>query len=153
MNYPLYTLIDFPSFVNKTGSLTVFDHKNISFEIKRVFTIQNIKKTDMRGGHTHHQTHQILICVVGQCVIDMDNGIEKKTLILNSPAQGIVLYPYVWHTMRDFKDGAILMVLANTDYDEKDYIRSYDEFLKITKKYDNSFFDAKRQFYFLQKNR
>ena len=44
MNYPLYTLIDFPSFVNKTGSLTVFDHKNISFEIKRVFTIQNIKK-------------------------------------------------------------------------------------------------------------
>ncbi len=134
MNYPLYTLIDFPSFVNKTGTLTMFDHKNIPFEIRRVLTIQNMKNIDVRGGHTHHRTHQILVCVNGQCDIDMDNGKEKKTITLNNSAQGIVLYPYVWHTMRNFKNDTILMVFANADYDEKDYIRSYDEFLKFAKK-------------------
>jgi dTDP-4-dehydrorhamnose 3,5-epimerase-like enzyme len=129
--YPLYTLIDFPSSVNKTGVLSMFDRKNIPFEIRRIFTTQGMKENDIRGGHTHHATHQILICIKGQCVIDVDNGKEKKSIALSSPAQGIVLYPYVWHYMREFKNDAVLLVIASTDYDEKDYIRSYEEFLKF----------------------
>lgn len=131
MKYPLYKLIDFPSSVGKNGTLTMFDRKNVPFEIKRVLNIQNMKEGDIRGGHTHHVTHQILICVKGKCDIELDNGTEKKTVTLSDPTKGIVLYPYVWHNMLNFKDDAVLLVLANTDYDEKDYIRSYEEFLKF----------------------
>lgn len=131
MKYPLYTLIDFPSSNGKNGSLIVFDRKNVPFEIKRVLKIHNMAESDVRGGHTHHATHQVLVCTKGQCVIDLDNGKEKESVTLSSPTKGIVLYPYVWHYMRDFKDDATLLVLANTDYDEKDYIRSYEEFLKF----------------------
>lgn len=134
MKYPLYTLINFPFFTNATGTLTMFDRKNIPFEIRRVLIIRNIKSSGVRGGHTHHATHQILVCIKGQCDVELDNGIEKKILTLNDPAQGVVLYPYVWHTMQNFKNDAILLVFANTDYNEKDYIRSYDDFLKFVKK-------------------
>jgi dTDP-4-dehydrorhamnose 3,5-epimerase-like enzyme len=129
--YPLYTLIDFHSSANKNGTLTMFDRKTVPFDIKRILTMHSMNENDIRGGHTHHITHQILICTKGQCVIDLDNGKEKKSITLSSPTQGIVLYPYVWHYMRNFKDDAILLVLASTDYDEKDYIRSYEDFLKF----------------------
>ncbi len=139
MNNPLYKLIDFPSFESDKGVLTVIHGLNTSsehklpFEIKRAFFMNGMKGEDARGGHTHHKTNQILFPVSGCCHIDLDNGTEKETVILESANQGIVLYPYTWHVMHSFAPSTTLLVLTDTEYNKEDYIHSYEEFLSHLK--------------------
>lgn len=101
----------------------------VPFPIRRVFVIRNMGPKSVRGGHTHHRTEHVLLALSGSCTIALDNGKKKATVKLDKPDVGLVLHPYVWHTMMNFKKGTILMVLASTTYDERDYIRSYKEFL------------------------
>ena len=93
--------------------------------------MQGMKNDDTRGGHTHHETNQILFCLQGSCSVDLDNGSEKTSVALSAANEGVLLLPYVWHVMHSFSDDAILLVIADTEYDEKDYIRSYDDFMKF----------------------
>jgi len=138
MNPNFYQLITFPSSDTKTGTLSMFQRGNsaqsiMPFDIKKVLVIQGMDGKDVRGGHTHHKTRQLLICISGQCTVNMDNGAKKAQVTLSKPNEGLLLYPYVWHTMQDFANNTILLVLADTEYDEKEYIRSYDEFMRIVK--------------------
>lgn len=132
-------LLDFPFFDNKKGLLTmiqsvVVDAENkLPFEIKRVLVMKGMGMDDARGGHTHHKTRQVLMAISGSCVVDLDNGKEKTSVSLSKFNQGILLEPYVWHVMRDFSKDTILLVLADTEYDEADYIRDYNDFLKFLK--------------------
>ena len=107
---------------------------NIPFSIKKVLVITAMKSKDVRGAHTHHKTSQVLLCLKGGCRVDLDNGKNKKSIHLNEPHQGLLLYPYVWHTMRDFKPNTVLLSLADRKYDEKEYIRDYKEFLRYVRK-------------------
>lgn len=138
MKNDLVELIRFPSHDTKNGVLTMFEcgelADKVPFAIKRVLVINDMKDNDQRGGHTHHETHQILFCLTGACSVTLDNGKEKQTVRLDNPQTGLYLPPYVWHTMQDFAPGTILLVLASTVYDEKEYIRNYEDFLTFTKK-------------------
>jgi len=102
------------------GSLTVIE-KNVPFDIKRVYYIYNCSE-DSRGGHRHHKTVQALICVKGSCVIDWYNEKEKGVSVLNSPDLMLIVPPEDFHTMKDFSDDAILLVLASEFFDPDDYI-------------------------------
>lgn len=129
----LYDLIHFPTADNGNGALTVMQTgagtAPVPFPIERVFVIRGMGSKGVRGDHTHHKTEHVLVALSGSCTITLDNGREKAVVKLDKPDVGLVLHPYVWHTMQDFAEGTILMALASTDYDEKDYIRSYEEFL------------------------
>ncbi|MDO8552909.1 MAG: FdtA/QdtA family cupin domain-containing protein [bacterium] len=129
----LYELINFPTKADSNGALTVMQAGTgamaIPFPIKRVFIVTNTSPTSRRGGHTHHKTEHVLVALAGGCTIALDNGKERMKVALNKPNVGVLLPPYVWHTMQDFKKGTVLMVIASTLYDERDYIRSYEEFL------------------------
>lgn len=138
MEENFYRLIDFPSFDTKNGILTMIqkgetNNDALPFEVRKVLVIRGMKEDDARGGHTHHITQQLLFCISGSCTVNLDNGKEKKTVVLDKPDQGLLLYPYVWHTMENFNDQTILLVLADTPYDEKEYIRNYDDFIRYTK--------------------
>jgi dTDP-4-dehydrorhamnose 3,5-epimerase-like enzyme len=119
----------------KNGTLMMLqslkDPGSIPFEIKRVFTIKGMKPGDERGGHTHHETRQILFCIEGSCVVSREDKLGSDVTKITAGSDGIYLAPYTWHTMTEFADNTILLVVADSYYDEKDYIRSYDEFLKI----------------------
>lgn len=136
MQNNFYKLIDFPSFDTKNGILTMIQggSESLPFEIKRVLVTKGMKKDDTRGGHTHHITQQLLFCISGSCTVNLDNGKEKTSIVLKKSNQGLLLYPYVWHTMEAFSDETVLLVLADTLYDEKEYIRSYDEFTQCVNK-------------------
>ena len=71
-----------------------------------------------------------LICVHGSCKIRLDNGSEKKVVPLEKPYEGLYVSNAMWREMFDFSPDAVLMVLASELYDEADYIRDYDEFLR-----------------------
>lgn len=132
-----YQILDFPLFGGVNGSLSVLKGNKgaevLPFEIKRVLLMKDMKDGDVRGGHTHHKTRQVLLVVSGSCIVDLDNGKEKTSVKLEKFNQGLLLEPYVWHVMKEFAENTVLLVLADLEYDEKDYIRDYQEFLKFVK--------------------
>ena len=106
---------------------------DVPFAIKRVYTLHGFAPGSVRGGHAHKTLRQVIVCLAGACVIDLDDGGRAQSVALDDPARGLVLAPMVWHEMRGFSAGCVLMVLAAEPYDEADYIRDRSEFNRRVK--------------------
>ncbi|MDC9615816.1 FdtA/QdtA family cupin domain-containing protein [Xenorhabdus khoisanae] len=117
------------------GSLVALEHgNNIPFEIKRVYYLFNTRESVERGFHAHRNLEQIAITVRGSCRFILDDGNERVSLLLDNPAQGLVVDKFIWHEMVEFSEDCVLMVLANELYDESDYIRNYNDFLDLVQR-------------------
>ena len=131
MNTP--HIIEFPKLgAPEIGYISVAENnKNIPFEVKRVFWSYHTPDNVVRGRHAHHNTEMILIATLGRIVVntEMPNG-DLNVFSLESPNQGLYLPKYCWHTMQ-YSHIAVQLVLASELYNEADYIRSYDDFLKL----------------------
>ena len=110
--------------------------KDIPFRIKRVYYMYDTVSGVTRGFHAHKSLQQILVCVHGSCKVRLDNGHEKKVVALEKPYEGLYLANNMWREMFEFSSDAVLMVFASELYDESDYIRDYDEFLRFVKDSD-----------------
>lgn len=119
---------DFPD-----GNLTIAEgNKNIPFDIKRVYFINNLfNKKSVRGKHAHQKLEQVIFCINGRFTLDLDDGINKQSITLDDSHFGIRLGKMLWHEMKDFSNDCVILVFASDYYDEKDYIRDYGEFLKL----------------------
>lgn len=130
----LIQLVDFPALGDERGSLVAIEaQKKVPFEIKRVYYLFGTKAGVPRGFHAHKELKQLAICVTGKCRMILDDGVSQENAWLDSPTKGLLIDAMVWHEMYDFSADCVLLVLANAHYDEADYIRSYDEFLKEVK--------------------
>ena len=107
--------------------------KDFPFEIKRVYYIYDTLAGVRRGFHAHLNLQQILLCVNGSCKIHLDNGTDTAEILLDKPYEGLYISNDMWREMYDFSEGAVLLVLASMPYDEADYIRNYDEFIKMVR--------------------
>ena len=126
-----YKLIDTKVFGDERGHLVSFEKdKNCPFDIKRSFYIFDTKPNIIRGAHANRNSEFLMIAINGSCKVKIDNGKEKNIVSLNSPHQALYLNKMLWKEMYDFSYNAILLVLTNTLYDEKEYIRNYSEYLK-----------------------
>ncbi len=113
------------------GQLVALEEKKeIPFDIKRVYYIYDTLEGVRRGFHAHKTLKQLLICVHGSCKVLLDDGKEKEIVVLDKPYEGIFIQSNMWREMYDFSKDAVLLVLASEIYDEADYIRDYDKFLK-----------------------
>ncbi|WP_174866004.1 sugar 3,4-ketoisomerase [Pectobacterium polaris] len=127
-------LIQLQTHGDDRGSLIALEQdQNIPFEIKRVYYLFSTKKNVRRGFHAHKKLKQVAIAVRGSCRFLLDDGSEKIELLLDNPAQGLLIESFVWREMYDFSEDCVLMVLADRFYDESDYIRNYDEFIDLVK--------------------
>ncbi len=104
--------------------------KDIPFNIKRVYYMYDTIEGVRRGFHAHKCLEQILIPIHGSCKVHLDDGTDTAEVVLDKPFEGLYISNAVWREMYDFSPDAVLMVLASEYYDEKDYIRDYDEFLR-----------------------
>jgi len=118
---------------NRGQLIALEEFSDIPFEIKRVYYMYDTAKGVRRGFHSHKTLEQILVCIHGTCKILLDNGVEKKMVPLEKPYEGLYVGKNIWREMYDFSEDAVLMVLASDFYNEEDYIRNYDEFLKTVK--------------------
>ena len=113
------------------GSLTyIYGNVQVPFPIKRVFYIYDVPSGKDRGAHAHKECWQLIIAASGALEVFLSDGKEEKTVMLNRPYQGLLVPPGIWAHEREFTTGALCLVLASHDYDENDYIRQYDKFLK-----------------------
>ncbi|SFC14107.1 dTDP-4-dehydrorhamnose 3,5-epimerase [Marinospirillum celere] len=130
----LLKLIEFPPLGDDRGSLVALEaNKTVPFDIKRVYYIFGTKEGVARGFHAHKALKQVAVCVTGSCRIVLDDGCQKEEVLLDSPVNGLLIENMVWREMHDFTLDCVLLVLASEHYDEADYIRNYDDFLKATR--------------------
>ena len=128
------SLIELPKIKDRSGNITFVENNiHIPFNIKRVFYLYDIPGGEDRGAHSHNECHQFLVAVSGSFEVLLDDGKIKKTIMLNQPSRGLHIPPGIWASEINFSSGAICLVLASEKYDEKDYIREYDKFLKYKK--------------------
>lgn len=126
-------IIQLPKITDPTrGNLTVVEQlHNIPFDIKRVYWTYDVPSGECRGGHAHKALYQVIVAMSGSFKVVLDNGCERKEVLLNHPWEGLVITPGIWRTLEDFSSGAVCMVLASEFYDEDDYIYDYDQFAEI----------------------
>lgn len=124
-------IIELPKITDPRGNLTVAEaNKNVPFDIKRTYWVYDVPGGECRGGHAHKQCLEFIVAVSGSFHVTLDNGKEKQTYLLNHPWQGLLVDTGVWRTLDDFSSGAVCMVLASEKFEEEDYIREYDDYLK-----------------------
>ena len=127
-------IISLKNFTDERGSLNFVEElKTIPFKISRVYYLYDIKTGASRGGHAHKENESLIICLFGELKVKIDDGINTKIFHLQSPNEGLYLPKMIWRTLFDFSHGSICLALGSHIYDEKEYIRNYDYFLKNLK--------------------
>ena len=123
-------IIQIPKVFDKRGNLSfIEENKHIPFEIKRIYYLYDVPGDSVRAGHAHKNLHQFMIAISGSFEITLDDGVNKKTLNLKKPYEGIYIPPMIWRDLDNFSSGSVCLVLASDYFDESDYYRNYNEFI------------------------
>ena len=129
-------LIEFSDFGDERGKLVVVESgQTIPFDIQRVFYIYDSDDTVVRGQHANINSEFVLINVAGKSKVRITDTHEEFVIELNRPMLGVYIPRMVWKDMYDFSKDSVLLVLASTHYDGKEYIRDYNEYVKIMNTY------------------
>jgi hypothetical protein len=124
-------IIELPKILDRRGNLTFIEGDNhIPFQIARVYYLYDVPGGEERGGHAHKQLEQFIIAASGSFDVVLDDGEERKTFSLNRSYYGLYLPKMIWREIVNFSSGAVCLVLASLPYDEEDYYRDYDAFLR-----------------------
>lgn len=127
-------LIELPKIAEPRGNLTFVEGSNhIPFDIKRVYYLYDVPGGAERGGHGHKALHQLIIAMSGSFDVVLDDGYEKKRFHLNRSYNGLYVCPMIWRELDNFSSGAVCLVLASNIYEEDDYYREYDPFIKAVR--------------------
>lgn len=126
------TTQQFPQFGTKEASLFVFEgEKAVPFSIQRMFTVK-VSEPCTRGFHAHKECSQLLVCLVGRCVVTVDDGMTRKDIVLDQPNLGVLIPPTIW-AEQIYDAHTVLIGLTDHAYDEADYLRNYEDFLTFRK--------------------
>ena len=126
------SVIDMDKHHHVKGNITVVENsKTIPFDVKRIYYLYDVPGGEARGGHAHKALYQLIIAASGSFNVTLDDGHVKRTVTLNRPYQGLYVVPGIWRELDNFSSGSVCLVLAPEEYDEADYIRTYEEFQKI----------------------
>ncbi len=130
-----YKVIEIKTVRTQTmGSLSFFEGtRDVPFDVKRIYYIYNVSEGTQRGGHAHCNLYQILFCPYGKIEIVLDDAYQRESVMLDEPGKGLIIGPGLWREMIWHTDGGVLCVAASEYYDEGDYIRNYEDFLKYKK--------------------
>lgn len=120
---------DTQTIADPNGTLSVIEgSRHVPFEIKRLFYVYGVHPGDVRGQHAHREAAQALICVRGTIKVTVDDGLAKKTFVLDRPDRGLLIPPTLWAEQRYELAATVLLVLSDQPFTEADYIRDYGAF-------------------------
>ncbi len=131
-------ILEFPGVCQPTrGTLTVLENIHYdrilptgetvadTFHINRVFYIYDVPEEASRGGHAHQTNTQLLICLAGSLDITLTDGHTVRDFHLDNPAQGLLIPPQVWNSMRNYAPGTVLLVLCSELYNQQGYFNDF----------------------------
>lgn len=130
MNNP--QILELSKFTDPRGNLSVIEEfKDIPFKIERTYWIYDVPGGEYRGGHAYRETQELIVALSGSFDVILDTGKEKQSFHLNRSYYGLYVPKNTWRELNNFSTNSLALVLASTQYNEDDYIRDYDEFLKF----------------------
>ena len=125
-------LIQLPKFLDARGNLSFVEQMNhIPFEIKRTYWLYDVPGGESRGGHAYKENKEFIVAISGSFDVVLDDGKEEQTFTLNRSYYGLYVPKGLWRKMDNFSTNSVGLILSSTNYDERDYIRDYDEFLNL----------------------
>ena len=125
-------IIQLSKIADPRGNLSVIEElKDIPFKIERTYWIYDVPGGEKRGGHAYKENQEFIVALSGSFDVVLDDGKEKKTFSLNRSYNGLYVPKGMWREMNNFSTNSLALVLSSTKYDEQDYVRNYDEFLKM----------------------
>ena len=126
------SVVDMSKIDSESGNITVVENRsNIPFDVKRIYYLYDVPGGEVRGGHAHYELEQYIIAASGSFEVILDDGVSRKKVFLNRPNLALHIVPGLWRELENFSSGSICMVLASNLYEAKDYIRDYNNFLKL----------------------
>tara|TARA_R110000823_G_scaffold298864_2_gene419364 strand:- start:35201 stop:35590 length:390 start_codon:yes stop_codon:yes gene_type:complete len=125
-------IINIPKIVDKEGrgNLSVIEKDVLPYPVKRVYYLYDVPSGSSRGGHAHKEQLEFLIAVSGSFDVVLDDGNEKQKVTLNKPDKGLLIATNTWRELENFSSGSVCVVLSSGEFDETDYIRKYEDFIK-----------------------
>lgn len=124
--------IELPKFTDPRGNLSFVEQLNhIPFEIKRTYWIYDVPGGEARGGHAFRLNDEFIIALSGAFDVIVDDGETKKKYTLNRSYYGLYVPAGLWREIENFSTNSLALEFGSTHYDVDDYIRNYDEFLKL----------------------
>ena len=131
MSAPFIQLVNIPQHGDTRGSLSVAELGGaLPFPVRRIYWIHGTKQDVSRGFHAHKKLHQLCVCVAGSVRMSLFNGRREEGVVLDSHVKGLLIGPGLWREMHDFSPDCVLMVFADAEYDEADYIRDREAFIR-----------------------
>lgn len=127
-------IVDLPRFLDARGNLSFVEQLNhIPFEIKRTYWIYDVPGGESRGGHAFRKNEEFIIALSGAFDVVVDDGIQKQIFTLNRSYYGLYVPAGLWREIVDFSTNSFALEFGSLHYQPDDYIRDYDEFLKLKK--------------------
>lgn len=125
-------LIQLPKFLDERGNLSVIEEmKDIPFKVERTYWIYDVPGGEARGGHAYLENQEFIVALSGSFDVLLDDGQKKQTYHLNRSYYGLYIPKGIWREMDNFSTNSLALVLSSTKYDVNDYIRNYQEFIKL----------------------
>ena len=124
-------IFDLPKIQDSRGNLTFVEGgRHVPFDIKRIYYLYDVPGGASRAAHGHRALHQVMIAMSGSFNITVDDGKQTSEFHLNRSYQGLYIPPMIWRDLDNFSSGSVCMVLASDYYDEADYFRNRDDFIR-----------------------
>lgn len=126
-------LLEVPVVEDTRGNLAFIQEDVLPFEFKRVYYLFDVPSNSFRGGHSHSNQSEVLIALSGSFEVVLNDGVEKKSFLLNKPNVGLLIPTGIWRELQNFSSGSVCLVFASDVFEEADYIRDFNEFLESKK--------------------
>lgn len=126
--------IDVPTFTDERGAISVLD-KELPFQVRRVFWLHHIQKGKDRGAHALLDSNEIMVAVHGSFIVDLDDTVNKLSILLDDPSKGLIIRPGVWFRTHSYKDDGVSLILAEEEYARDKYTYDYEEYKRLRNKH------------------
>lgn len=135
MNMPdKIRLIDLPKIEDLRGNLSfIEEERHIPFKIRRVYWIYDVPGGEFRGSHAFKETCEFIVALSGSFDVVLHDGFTEQKFSLNRSYYGLYIPKIIWRKLENFSTNSLALILTSTDYLESDYIRDFDEFVKLNK--------------------
>ena len=124
--------VDVPTFTDERGAISVLD-KELPFQVKRVFWLHHIQEGKDRGAHALLDSSEIMVAVHGSFIVDLDDTVNKTSVLLDDPSKGLMIRPGVWFRTHSYKEDGVSLILAEEEYARDKYTYNYEEYRRLRK--------------------